>query len=221
MIVARPKEWSEVLRQLQGRQNVAVVGCTYCATVCGFGGEAQVEQARQRLGQAGIKVAACHMMDPCCVGTSVNRGLRELGRQGQYDVLLSLACGDGTQALARRAGVPVFPGNDTLFIGEVHEDGLMEEVCQACGECRLGQTAGICPTARCPKRLLHGPCGGAEEGKCEVDPQLPCAWVLIYEALENRGELHTLLEAGGLRDHRRGHRLIPGPAGTGSGEVER
>ena len=66
---------------------------------------------------------------------------------------------------------------------------IFKEKCLQCGECELGRYAGICPMTQCAKGLLNGPCGGSQNGKCEVDPERDCAWVLIYERLKEFGEL--------------------------------
>jgi hypothetical protein len=76
---------------------------------------------------------------------------------------------------------------DTLVPGE-----LAMEQCQECGECILNETGGICPVTKCAKGLLNGPCGGAENGKCEVDPDRDCAWILIYNRMAALGELGKL-----------------------------
>ena len=33
----------------------------------------------------------------------------------------------------------------------------------------------------CPKNLRNGPCGGTNNGQCEVYPDRPCIWVKVYE----------------------------------------
>jgi len=86
------------------------------------------------------------------------------------------------------------PGLNTTFMGMPVEHGVFEERCQACGDCILGLTAGICPIARCSKQLLNGPCGGSQRGRCEVNPDIPCAWQLIYDRMAARGQLERLLE---------------------------
>jgi hypothetical protein len=64
----------------------------------------------------------------------------------------------------------------------------------------LDLTAGVCPIARCAKSLLNGPCGGSQQGKCEIDPEVPCAWQLIYDRLKAQGRLDRLLEITPARD---------------------
>ena len=85
--------------------------------------------------------------------------------------ICSLGCGAGVQALAERfPKTPVYPGLNTQFMGILESQGVWTEKCAGCGNCRLGEFAGICPITRCAKRLLNGPCGGSQDGKCEVQP---------------------------------------------------
>jgi hypothetical protein len=111
-------------------------------------------------------------------------------RVPEYDAICSLGCGAGVQALAERfPKVPVYPGLNTQFMGILESQGVWTEKCSGCGNCRLGEFAGICPITRCAKRLLNGPCGGSRDGKCEVHPDLGCGWQLIYDRAANLGRL--------------------------------
>jgi len=110
-----------------------------------------------------------------------------------YDVILSMACGAGVQLVADMLEpMPVTPALNTCFIGVTEAEGVWAERCQACGDCMLNMTGGICPITRCAKSLLNGPCGGSAGGKCEVNPDLPCAWHLIIERLDKLGRLGEL-----------------------------
>ena len=52
---------------------------------------------------------------------------------------------------------------------------------QSCGKCILSSTGMACPM-NCPKLMRNGPCGGVRaNGKCEVDPEMDCVWVLAWE----------------------------------------
>jgi hypothetical protein len=51
--------------------------------------------------------------------------------------------------------------------------------------------AACAPLTLCSKQLLNGPCGGAENGKCEVDAERDCGWVLIYERLKKLGRMDS------------------------------
>ncbi len=66
---------------------------------------------------------------------------------------------------------------------------MFDERCSLCGECILDKTGGICPVTTCPKGLLNGPCGGTDNGKCEVSPDIECAWVKIYERMKKTDQL--------------------------------
>lgn len=110
------------------------------------------------------------------------------------DAVLSLSCGVGTQVVAEVfPELHVYPAQNTNFVGsEEKEQGNAYEKCLACGNCMLDKTAGICPIARCSKSLLNGPCGGSQNGKCEVDKESECAWQLIYDRLKSLGRLNLL-----------------------------
>lgn len=124
-----------------------------------------------------------------------------LPRRGEIDAVLSLACGIGVQALAERfPDLPVYPGVNTRFLGVSRRAGEWEERCQACGECRLDRTGGICPIARCAKSLLNGPCGGSQHGFCEIGNGTPCAWALIHERLARLNQLERLVPCQPPRD---------------------
>jgi len=115
-------------------------------------------------------------------------------REEKIDAVVSLACGVGVNFFADRLGaVPVFPGVNTTFYGAGMASGLWAEMCAGCGECMTAHTGGICPVARCSKRLLNGPCGGSEKGRCEVNPtNTDCVWQLIYDRLKKLGRLDDL-----------------------------
>ena len=96
------------------------------------------------------------------------------------------------------------------LVTEEREEGILESRCAGCGDCILALTGGICPVARCAKGLLNGPCGGSENGKCEVDPERDCAWALIIEQLEKKGKLQLLEEIRPPKDYQlSGWRVTP------------
>ena len=197
MIVAEQKPLEEIRDLIDEANNVLVVGCGTCVTVCFSGGEKE----------AGILATSLRMKtkldgEPKDVThATVQRQceweyIDPLSDQiGDVDAVISLGCGIGVQALAERyPDAFIVPGLNTSFLGLPTEQGIWEERCAACGECILGLTGGICPIARCAKQLLNGPCGGSQEGVCELDPETPCAWQLIYEKLAAQDRLHLLME---------------------------
>jgi len=148
-------------------------------------------------------------------------------REEQVDAVVSLACGVGVNLLAERLEtVPVFPGLDTKFLGASVEPGVWLEMCAGCGNCILHLTGGICPVARCSKTILNGPCGGSQEGKCEISTDLDCAWVLIVERMKKLGTLGQLDEILPPRDwstsrHGGPRRLVREEVAAGAAEAEK
>jgi hypothetical protein len=128
------------------------------------------------------------------------------------EAVLSLACGVGVQTIAEIfPDLPIIPAQNSHFLGqEDREGGILEDRCSACGDCILARTGGICPVTRCAKGLLNGACGGARDGKCEMDPERDCAWELIYERLERLGKLDLLKEYRAPRNYQaKAWRLTP------------
>lgn len=203
MIVAEQKPLEEIKGLLGEAQTVLVVGCGTCVTVCFAGGDKE----------AGI-LASSLRMTTRIDGTPKDVTHITVQRQceveyidpladsiRQADVVLSIGCGIGVQALAERyPDKVVLPGLNTSFLGLPSEQGVWEERCAACGSCILGVTGGICPIARCAKQLLNGPCGGSQGGECEIGHETPCAWQLIYDRLNAQGRLHLIEELQPAKD---------------------
>lgn len=197
MIVAEQKPLAEIKAMVEGYQRVLAVGCGTCVTVCFAGGEKEVGilasalRMATRLDGHGVDIDEVTVQRQC--EWEYIDPLRS--RLDGYDAILSLGCGVGVQTLAERfPNMRVLPALNTKFMGLPIEQGVWEERCQACGDCILDRTGGICPIARCSKQLLNGPCGGSQRGKCEVHPDIPCAWHLIWERMTALGMLDRLLE---------------------------
>lgn len=193
MIITEQKPFEDISKFLAPFNSVFICGCSECATICKTGGEEEVEAMEEELEEAGKTIPGGVVLDPACHRLNNKRLFRE--NKGEIDssqALLVLACGNGTQTVARITDKPVYPGCNSLFLGEIERAGIFEERCQLCGDCLLDITGGICPVARCSKGLLNGPCGGSVEGKCEVDPEIDCAWQLIIDRLKDQGNLETL-----------------------------
>ena len=197
MIVGEQKPLAEIKSMLHGLHKVLVAGCGTCVTVCMAGGEKEVgilaSSLRMALRLDGNQVEIDEVtVQRQCEWEYIDP-LAE--RLANYDAVLSLACGIGVQTMAQRfPRLWVLPGLNTTFMGMPTEQGVWEERCQACGQCILDRTGGICPIARCSKQLLNGPCGGSQNGKCEVNPETPCAWQLIYDRMSALGLLERLME---------------------------
>ena len=195
MIVAERKPFEEIKAMLAGYQHILVVGCGTCVAVCLAGGEKEVGILGAQLRLAAKVAGERSHVDEATVERQCDREFMEpLARNiDRYDAVLSTACGAGVQLLAEIYDtLPVFPALNTTFIGVAEGPGVWTERCRACSDCVLGLTGGICPVTMCSKGLLNGPCGGAVDGHCEVDPERACAWGQIYERLRQTGRLEEL-----------------------------
>lgn len=197
MIVAEQKPLDEVNGLIGDAQKVLVVGCGTCVTVCFAGGarEAAITATSLRM-KSRLNGNEKQIEDVTVQRQCEWEYLDQIADQvKESDIVLSLGCGIGVQALVEHfPDAWVVPGLNTSFMGLPTEQGVWAERCAACGDCILGLTGGICPIARCSKSLLNGPCGGSEAGHCEIDPDVPCAWQLIYDRLSSMDKLDVLLE---------------------------
>ncbi len=197
MIVAEQKPLDEMKKLIGDANNVLVVGCGTCVTVCFAGGarEAAITSASLRMATR-LDGAAKQVSDVTVQRQCEWEYLDQIAEQvAQADMVLSLGCGIGVQAIAEHFPQTwVAPGLNTSFLGVPVEQGVWSERCAACGDCILGLTGGVCPIARCSKSLLNGPCGGSEAGHCEINPDIPCAWQLIYDRLNSMNKLEFLME---------------------------
>lgn len=196
MIVAEQKSLDEIRRLIEPYGKVLILGCGTCVTVCGAGGEREVTLLHDALRLAQTRSGnGTHSFAEYTVKRQCDPEFLDLlkGRVEDVDVILSLACGIGVQAIAERfADLPVLPGVNTFFMGMTKEWGIWDERCAACGDCRLAETAGICPITRCTKGILNGPCAGVKNGKCEASKDMDCAWVQIYKRLERLQQLDNM-----------------------------
>lgn len=201
MIVAEMKPVKELIDRLAPYNRVYIVGCGGCVTVCQTGGEKAAHELALLFSlHWPEKRVGYDVVSRQCEPELVD-GLWE--KTEEWDVVLSLACGVGVQLMAERlARKEVLPGLNTRFMGVTAGTGVFEERCLGCGDCLLEYTGGICPVARCAKSLLNGPCGGSQNGYCEVGGDRPCAWHQIYERLKERGQLDRLRDLWLPRDWR-------------------
>ena len=195
MITAERKPLSEINEMIGPYKKVLLVGCGSCVAECAAGGEKEVgllaSALRLEAREAGQELEIKELtLDRQCVYEFIDQLTEYID---QYDVILSLGCGAGVQAVAEVfPRTVVLPALNTTFIGETKEAGLWIENCRGCGDCKLGVFASVCPVTRCAKGLYNGPCGGSQDGKCEVDPAVPCAWQLIITRLDESGKLELL-----------------------------
>ncbi|HFD40029.1 MAG TPA: hypothetical protein ENJ31_09345 [Anaerolineae bacterium] len=199
MIVAEQKPLEEIKSMIGDAKKVLVLGCGTCVTVSFAGGEKEVAILASQLRMASRM-------------EGVEREIREftVQRQCEYeyndlaaeyvrdaDIVVSMACGIGVQTMNAQFPAKItVPAVNTTGLSQPTEQGVWEERCQACGDCILHLTGGLCPIARCAKSLLNGPCGGSQNGICEVyaERETPCVWDQIYHRLKDLGQLDLMME---------------------------
>lgn len=146
-------------------------------------------------------------MTQCAICKKLKKAVRDNEESIKLsESVLVLSCGSGVQsAVSSLSSVDkskkVISGVDTMFIGNIESLSSLKETCSLCGECVLNETAGICPVTLCPKGLLNGPCGGMKNYKCEVDENLDCAWVKIYERSKVQNSLEDIKKIASPKDY--------------------
>ncbi|HUV50050.1 MAG TPA: methylenetetrahydrofolate reductase C-terminal domain-containing protein [Anaerolineae bacterium] len=203
MIVGQRKPIQEIFEMLKGIKKILILGCGGCVTVCSAGGEKEVEI-----------LASILRINSKKTGEPVETKEKTLARQcdmeyleelkdevDKYDAVLSMACGVGVNFMADiYPKTIILPALNTSFMGVSDEQGVWSERCAGCGNCVLDKTGGLCPVARCSKRLFNGPCGGSQNGKCEINADIACVWQLIYDRLKGLNQLEKLQEIFPMKD---------------------
>jgi len=203
MITGKLKPLDEIAASISRYRKILILGCGTCVTVSLSGGDRAAEDLAREL-------AHPRFFDGNPPAFKVDTILRQCEKDlvtayldipSDTEAILSLACGAGVQTLAEVFGtMPVIPGLNTTFLGALDEPGILREKCYGCGDCILASTGGICPVARCAKRLLNGPCGGSSNGKCEISKEVDCAWQLIIDRLKALDRLDEYEKLSPLKD---------------------
>ncbi len=195
MIVADRKSLNEILAMVEENKKILIAGCKGCVTVCNVGGLKEVEilassikLARKKSGKD-IEVDTLVLERQCD-----NEYVSQISeRVGDYEAVVSMACGVGPQFLSEMYKDQVFyPAVNTTFFGGAVQHGIWEERCAGCGTCGIHLFGGLCPIARCAKSLLHGPCGGSSNGVCEINKDTECIWDSIVRKKMEQGKLEDL-----------------------------
>ena len=206
MIITEKKPLEQILKALGNYTKIFLVGCGECATTCKTGSQEEMEQLKAQLKEYGKNVVGMCIPSAPCVAAKVKTELaKNMKSLREAEAILVLACGLGVQSTKDndRLGLEVIPALNTMFGAVMDSQGNFAEKCSLCGECVLDVTGGICPVTLCAKGLLNGPCGGMNKGKCEVDKEKDCAWVLIYKELEKKNKLSALKEVQQPKDHKK------------------
>ncbi len=196
MIIADRKPLTEILEMVGDCDKVLIIGCKGCVTVCNVGGAKEVGILASALKIARKKDGRHLEVDERTIERQCDPEYIEQVKNevGDYDAVISMACGVGPQFLS--AAYPdqkFFPAVNTTFFGGALQHGIWEERCAGCGQCIIHYFDGMCPIARCSKSLLNGPCGGSAAGKCEISKEVDCIWDLIVRKKMEQGRLEDLL----------------------------
>jgi ferredoxin len=203
MIVGEQKPFDEIWEMVKKHKQLTVFGCNTCVAVCHQGGNKEAgilaSQLKIRASQDAVDIEIVDSgIERQCEHEFFDKTEELI--QGS-EAVLSLACGIGVQFMASKyEKTPVYPALNTTFLGDVIASGHFTEKCQACGDCVLGITGGVCPVSRCCKRLFNGPCGGSSNGKCEISKDLDCAWQLVVDRLEALGKMGDYEKVMPLKD---------------------
>lgn len=138
---------------LDEKEKLVLYGCDGCATIFHTGGEPEIKEMADTLSKHGERILAA-IAPPfgefTCYAPWSKEHLSKYWQQvEECDAILMLSCGDGLQAVSELVtenefGLvkPIYPANDaTGNIGGC--PSAFREKCMQCGQCVLGQFAGI------------------------------------------------------------------------------
>ncbi len=188
----RLKSNDELASVLADIDNLFIIACNKCFKEFETIDEPECAELEKIVSDQGKKVTGSARVDFLCNKTQTERKLQDMIPEGTENVLV-ISCGLGIQTIADLADKPVYAASNSLNYTGHHGMALTKKNCDACAQCYLNVTGGICPIVDCSKSLVNGQCGGAKNGKCEVDPNKDCAWEKIYRRLEKQGRLSEFL----------------------------
>ena len=180
------KNNEELSSLLENADNIFVIGCNKCFKEFESVNESDADEFVTFSREAGKNITGVMKADFLCNQLITSKKLEGVIPEGTENIAV-VSCGLGIQIIADMFDIPVIAAADSLnYIGH-HGMALTRKTCDACAQCYLNLTGGICPVTDCSKSLLNGQCGGAKNGKCEVDPKKDCAWENIYQRLKAQG----------------------------------
>ncbi len=197
--VLKSKEELDAL--LSDKDDIFVVACNKCFKEYDTVNEPDLEGFAEIASAQGKNITGTAKIDFLCNKVQTEKSLKDILPEGTKNVVV-ISCGLGIQTVADLMPVPVFTATNSLnYVGH-HGMALTQKTCGACAQCYLNITGGICPIVDCSKGLINGQCGGAKNGKCEIDPKKDCAWENIYQRLEKQGRTKEFLaQSVQLRDY--------------------
>ena len=186
------KERDELVSLLADKDNLFVIACNKCFKEFETIDEPDCGEFEKLAAEQGKTITGSAKVDFLCNKNHTEQNLQDMIPEGTENVIV-ISCGLGIQTVADLAGKPVYAASNSLNYRGHHGMALTKKSCDACAQCYLNITGGICPIVDCSKSLVNGQCGGAKNGKCEVDGEKDCAWEKIYRRLEKQGRLEEFL----------------------------
>ena len=187
------KNRDELEGLLAGKDNFFVVACNKCFKEFNTTEEPECDSFAAIAEEQGKHITGTVKVDFLCNKVQTEKKLAGIVPEGTENVVV-ISCGLGVQTVADLESVPVFTATNSLNYTGHHGMALTKKTCGACAQCYLNVTGGICPIVDCSKSLVNGQCGGAKNGKCEIDPKKDCAWEKIYQRLEKQGRTKEFLD---------------------------
>ena len=185
------KPTEELQALLSGTDNIFVIACNKCFKEYDTTQEPDCQMFLSIAEEMGKTVTGVAKPDFLCNKTKAETDLVHMIPEGTESVFV-ISCGLGIQTVADLTRLPVYAATNSLCYTGHHGMALTKKACDACAQCYLNITGGICPIVDCSKSLVNGQCGGAKNGKCEVSPDKDCAWAKIQQRLEKQGRLSEL-----------------------------
>lgn len=189
----RLKGNDELVSLLADKDNLFIIACNKCFKEFETIDEPECGELEKIVSEQGKTLTGSARVDFLCNKIQTEKKLQDMIPEGTENVLV-ISCGLGIQTVADLAGKPVYAASNSLNYTGYHGMALTKRKCDACAQCYLNVTGGICPIVDCSKSLVNGQCGGAKDGKCEVDSNKDCAWEKIYKRLEKQGRLQEFLD---------------------------
>ena len=186
------KRKEELVPLLQDKENLFVIACNKCFKEFEIGDEPESGEFEEIVREQGKTLAGRVKVDFLCNKTTAGKTVLS-ALPGEAADIFVISCGLGIQTVADITEKPVYAASDSVSWRGRHGMALTPTKCEACGQCFLNLTGGICPIIDCSKSLTNGQCGGAKNGKCEVDKDMDCGWQKIYERMEKQGRTADLL----------------------------
>lgn len=186
------KETDELVSLLADKDNLFVIACNKCFKEFETVDEPDCAEFEKLAADQGKTITGSARVDFLCNKNHTEKDLQDMIPEGTENIIV-ISCGLGIQTVADLAGKPVYAASNSLNYTGHHGMALTKKSCDACAQCYLNITGGICPIVDCSKSLVNGQCGGAKNGKCEVDCDKDCAWEKIYRRLEKQGRLEEFL----------------------------